>query len=192
MAGNRPVLPRLGAGGHQPKTLEGHLSAIKHFNEFVRISGLKQIGVGKNELSKPFDQWTASDWSDELIWQQFAFHLAHEAVKNIQTNKNKGERILENEDGEPLAISSARQYLSNLMQIVCQQHTQSGIEFYKQFANKAKGESIPWVKRIRDDMRNEMERHLLMAGIPTMLKPRGIGWKLLDNIIDVLIDSGNA
>ena len=52
--------------------------------------------------------------------------------------------------------------------------------------------SIPWVKRIRDDMRNEMERHLLMAGIPTMLKPRGIGLKLLDNIIDVLIDSGNA
>ena len=49
-----------------------------------------------------------------------------------------------------------------------------------------KGESIPWIKRIRDDMRNEMERDLMAAGIPTILKPRGIGRALLERITDVL------
>jgi hypothetical protein len=76
------------------------------------------------------------------------------------------------------------------MQAVIQRHSGSGIEFYRQFTNLMKGESIPWIKRVRDDMRNEMERDLMAAGIPPILKPRGIGRALLERIMDVLIDQG--
>ena len=84
------ALPRSGAGGHQPKTTEGHITAIRHFNEFIDFARFKNIGVGQDETFKSFQDWTAEDFSQELVYQQFAFYLSHEAVKNVVGQKKRG------------------------------------------------------------------------------------------------------
>ena len=126
------------------------------------------------------------------MFQEYAFYLAHDAVKVVVATKNKGEAIKETEDGEPLAISTARQYFSNFLQAVIKKHGEKADGtakegFFKQFQNLKKGESIPWVKRIRDDMRNEMERDLMLAGIPAFVLSRGIGREGMIVIVDTLV-----
>jgi len=149
-------------------------------------------GVGFKCLFTMFESWSAEDFANELVYQEFGFYLSKIAAKAVVKSKTDGEQIAEDEDGVPLAISSARQYFSNFMQAVIQKHRDSELPFYKQFENLQKGESIPWIKRIRDDMRNETEREMMAAGIPTMLKPRGISRALLERMIDKLIDEGNT
>ena len=141
---------------------------------------------------KFFSEWTAIEFADKLVYQEFAFYLSHNAVKAIVRSKCDGSPVGEDEDGVPLAIGSARQYFSNFLQFVLQTHRSSGLDFYKEFENVPKGESLPWIKLIRDDMRNEMERDLMAAGIPTILKPRGVGRDLLERGIDELLNKGKT
>lgn len=185
-------LRKLGVGGQRTKTLDGLKTGINHFNDFINTCRTKGIGAGKMKVFKNFHDWTSEEFSNELVFQEFAFYLAHDAVKSIVTTKNNGEAIKENDDGEPLAVSSARQYFSNFLQAVLRNHGNksdgSAIDgFFQQFSNLKKGESIPWMKRIRDDMRNEMERDLILAGIPSFVKARGIGRDTMKMISDCLL-----
>jgi len=185
-------LGKLGTGGRQQKTIDGHGTGVTHFNDFINLCRDKNIGAGANKVFKYFEKWTADDFSNELVFQEYAFYLAHDAVKVVVATKNKGEAIKETEDGEPLAISTARQYFSNFLQAVIKKHGEKADGtakegFFKQFQNLKKGESIPWVKRIRDDMRNEMERDLMLAGIPAFVLSRGIGREGMIVIVDTLV-----
>ena len=41
-------------------------------------------------------------------------------------------------------------------------------------------------------MRNEMERGLMLKGIPSILKPRGIGRVLLELMMHAFVDGGKS
>ncbi len=101
-----------------------------------------------------------------------AYYLARDAVKEI-----KGCRHNDHQDGEALAVSTAMQYmLSNFVQSVLQMPT-GNFSLFEDFKHLPKGDSPPWLKRIRDKnlLRNTMERDLMLAGIPTVIRAKGIG-----------------
>ncbi len=45
-------LGRLGGGGHQKKTIEGHNNAKRQFNKFIDFAKLNKCGVGPAKLFK--------------------------------------------------------------------------------------------------------------------------------------------
>ena len=182
----RTQLGKLGSGS-RPKTRQGQITAITHFEKMIEFAVEQGTGVGPNFIVKPsFQQWTKWDFANEQIFGEFAYYLARNAVKEIKEKRDTGNEIPENFDGEAIAVSSAMQYMSNFVQAVL--HLPGDVSFFDIFRQLAKGESPPWLKRIRDDLRNTMERDLILAGIPTVLKAKGIGRVLLERIVDILID----
>jgi hypothetical protein len=180
-------LGKLGTGS-RPRTIQGHATAIGHFEKMIAFAVEQGLGVGPNLIvDKPlFTQWTKQDFANELIFGEFAYYLARNAVKDIKEKRDSGAAIPENLDGEAIAVSSAMQYMSNFVQAVLQ--LPGDVLFFQEFRRLAKGDSPSWMKRIRDDLRNTMERDLMLAGIPTVLKAKGIGRVVLEQIVDSLID----
>ena len=163
------ALSRLGTGGSRPNTLvSGHSSVIKHFDKMIELAKEEGKGVGPSRLIKPFVEWTKEDFANEETFGEMAYYLARDAVKEIRGCRDKGEAIPEDQDGEALAISTAMQYMSNFVQSVL--HIPGSVSFFDDFKHLPKGESPPWLKRIRDDLRNTMERDLMLAGIPTIVR----------------------
>ena len=117
-----------------------------------------------------------------------AYYFARKAVKEIKGCRDEGKEIPEDQEDEALAISTAMQYMSNFVQTVLQ--LPGYVEFFEEFKRLPKGESPPWLKRIRDDLRNTMERDLMLAGIPTVVKSRGIGRVVIERIMDAIIKGG--
>ena len=181
-------LERLGVGGRAKKTHEGQNSAMKQFEKFLEYAKEKHIGVGARKIHKAYNSWTKVDYANEMVFQEFAYYLAKEAVKEISTNKQAGKIIEEDADGEALAISTALQYFSNFVQFVVK--LEGEVEFFDVFKHLPKGESPLWVRRIREDFRSTMEKDLMLNGIPTAIKPRGIDRTVLEPLVDALIDRG--
>ena len=181
----------LGTGGTRPKTIWGQSSSILHFNDMISDGP----GVGVKKLKKLFKKWKKEEFADETVFQQFGYYLAKEATTFVTTKKSKGEAIPETEDGEVLAVSTALQYFSNFLQAVIQLQFDANVDksssafmFFEPFKNLPKGESVPWVKRIRDDIRTVMERDLILQGIPLYLKAKGIGRVIMERLMNALID----
>ena len=182
-------LHRLGGGGSRPKTISGHQNVIKHFDKMIELVKAEGKGVGPNRFLEPHAEWTKQDFANEETFGEMAYYLlARNAVKEIKGCRDQGEAIPEDQDGEALAISTALQYLSNFVQSVIQMP--GSVAFFDEFKSLPKGESPPWLKRIRDDLRNTMERDLILAGIPTVIRAKGIGRVVLARIIDELIKGG--
>jgi len=183
-------LSRLGAGGSRPKTIVGHNNVIKHFNKMIELAQAEGKHVGVNGPLKPYGEWTKEDFGNEDVFGEMAYYLARNAVKEIKGCRDNGQVIPEDQDGEALAVSTAMQYMSNFVQSVLQMPGK--VAFFDEFKHLPKGESPPWLKRIRDDLRNTMERDLMLAGIPTVLKAKGIGRVVLERIMDALINGGKC
>jgi hypothetical protein len=186
-----PPPPRtLGTGGRRPKTVSGQKTAILQFNKFVATH---PEGVGTAKLNLKYEQRPRKSFTDKLLYNQFSFYLAVEAVKDAVKTKRNNEAIPENEDGEVLMVSTALQYFSNFLNAVLNTKTSGNMtpeetQFFGEFESLKKGESTPWIKSIREDMRSEMERNLIIAGIPMYIKAKGAGRMLMQRIIIALID----
>ena len=152
----------------------------------IKLAVIEGKSIGPNHLKKYFAQCTKADLGFAENFQQFAFYLARKAVTDITTKKAKGKEVEENQDGQPIAMSSAMQYLSNFYNSILR--LPGKVQFFDDFKHLPKGESPPWMKPIRDDLRNTMERDLMLAVIPTILKAKGIGRGAAEGIVDVLID----
>ena len=59
---------RLGIGGSQPRTQDGHGNSIKQFNQFVDLARHEKKGIGRDKLFKHFDDWTAEEFADEMVF----------------------------------------------------------------------------------------------------------------------------
>jgi hypothetical protein len=188
--GNMSELGELGCGGRAPKTSDGYGNAILQFNKFVDHTRALNKGIVPKKIFKYIQDCTAEDIGNEMTYRQFAFYLGVQAVKKVTNAANKGEPMKENQDGEPLAISTALQYLSNYQNAILgkfkDQHS-----FFDQFKDLKKGDSIPWVKKIRDELRNTMEVELILAGIPVVLKAKGVSREVMMKLMYALIHGGN-
>jgi len=129
---------------------------------------------------------TANELANQQTFQEFAYFLAKDAIKNIKAQIHKGEAVSEDHNGDPLAVSTAQQYFSNFLNAAANRF--SDHVFFKEILDVPRGESLPWVKKIRDELRQVMERDLILDGIPITLKSRGVAESVMDNCIDYVIE----
>jgi len=93
----------------------------------------------------------SEEFGHEEIFGEMAYFLARDAVKEIKCCRDNGVEIPEDQHGEALAISTAMQYMSNFVQAVLQMPGK--VAFFEEFIHIPRGESPPWLKRIRDDLK---------------------------------------
>ena len=113
------------------------------------------------------------DFAKEKIYQEFA-HFQYVAFKNVQ--KGIANNCLEEDaQGVPLELNSALQYHSGFVQSVLakEENEQCG-DFFEQFRKCAKGESPNFIKELRVGMKKVMMTNLIEAGIPILLKAKGV------------------
>jgi hypothetical protein len=170
-------LGEFGSGGSAQKTTEGYENAIIQFSKFVDNCRDVNTGYGLEKSFSYFQDAKTSEMANEQVFRQFAYYLGKEAVKKVTKG---GEPFKETQDGEPLAISTALQYFSNFTNTLLQKFRDAHT-FFDQFKNLKKGDSIPWVKKIRDDLRSRMEKDLILASIAICLKAKGVSREIMIN-----------
>jgi len=188
----RTAQSKLGHGsleGKAKSTGQGYENSIKMFDQFVTKAKAEQIGIGPMKVTKFYDACTSEDLAHQEVFQEIGYFLAKDAVKQIKGQRDKGEDIIEDQNGEPIAMTTALQYFSNYQNAVANRF--SDHPFFKEILNVKKGESLPWIKKIRDEIRTVMERHMILEGIPSFLKSKGISQLVMANTIDAVIDGGD-
>ena len=100
----------------------------------------------------------------------------------------------EDAQGVPLELKSALQYHSGFVQSVLakEENEQCG-DFLEQFRKCAKGESPNFIEEFRVGMKKAMMKNLIAAGIPILVKAKGVGRNRLTFFVNTLItEKGNA
>ena len=141
--GSQKKLGHGGTDGKAPKTGQGYENAIKMFDQFVDKAIAENIGIGPLKLFKKYQMLTAEELANQQIFQEFAYFLGKDAIKNIKAQIHKGEAVSEDHNGDPLAVSTAQQYFSNFLNAAANRF--SDHVFFKEILDVPRGESLPWV-----------------------------------------------
>jgi len=183
---------KISGSGTAPNTIQGKSAAGRQYDRCVEWAKANNVGIGDRKTTKKIVEIQPYDAANKAFWEEFGGFLAHDAVKVIKKSIEDGEDVEEIDD-EPLAVGTALQYFSGVLNTIHQKPGAYDLEFFKPFEGISSTKDyskVPWVSDIRREMKREMIRKMIHEGIPMALKAKGFSKEIMIGIANALIDGG--